>query len=169
MAYHDSDLETILLAVQAKLIADGIFSAASCRIALGRDELMPQPGNASNLFALIYPDAGAIDGGLFDGGGANQVSETTSVTVEVFSLVLLDEGGYDPILLTSETRGVLAKAKAVLKSLSGYMLTAVISAATYDILRNPLRPLARPAVMGLTDTPGSCAVTFEAIFDYDLS
>jgi len=164
MAYSQTDLATVLTAIRARLIAQSVFTSANIRIAFHRPETIPKPGP---LFALVYPADGNFDQPMLDGGGKDQCNESAVFVVEILSAVALDQSGSDEIFLTHATRGVLQSVRLVLKALTAHMLLHPSSGN--EILRHPLLPTNRQMPERDTELVGSIAVTFEALFEWDLT
>lgn len=80
------------------------------------------PPVGGEYFVTVAGGAGQFDDGMQDGGGAEQLMETWTVTVTVYTRVKLDQSGHDDKLLVDTNRGLLRLKRPVLKALVGHDL-----------------------------------------------
>jgi len=162
MARIDSRLDTILLAIIARLIAevDGA-DAASCFLAIDDEQVT---GNADGFILVVSPNGGNFDDGALDGGGQNQATDYFTFSVTVYSTTNLDMGGQDSAALTDTALGLIAKHRDVLQALT-----------VHDLLSgsdNILRDVPMPTTYDFGKSGrGLCYVrqSFKLSFDWNLT
>lgn len=116
MARIDSRLDTILLAIVARLIAQvSGADAASCYLSIDDGEIA---GSADDFVLVVSPHGGSFDDGALDGGGQNVAADYFAFSVTVYSAAMLDENHRDTVGLTDATRGLILKHREVLKALT---------------------------------------------------
>jgi hypothetical protein len=137
MARVDSRLDTILLAIVARLISQvSGANEASCFLTIeAGDELSGAPGD---FLWLVSPMSGSFDDTALDGGGQNVATDYFDFSVTTFSTVMLDMSGQDTKAMADATLGLITKHRAVLKALTVHDLIAVGGAD--NILRDPILP-----------------------------
>jgi len=134
-----SDLTTILLALQNKLITDGIFRDTACWLSLtpelGQDQLGKMPAES---VALIYPMAMPIEQPVVTGGGnETMLVDEGAVQLILYSRIVLDQTLRSTDLLTKPTIGLLSLLKCCIASWSMFDPTREDGNL---ILSEPLRP-----------------------------
>lgn len=167
MARTNDELHTILDRIVARLI-DQLpeVNEANCYYLLEPiGEHLPAPSPADFVYAVAPADHGSFDAGLFDGGGQNQATVDTVITVTIWSMRDLDKLGRDQRFLGDQRLGVMPRAKLVLKALAGHDLT---DDAGNQILAQPLFPQAYHIARQERNL-GSIQLGFSCRFDWDLS
>lgn len=163
MARIDSRLDTILLAIIARLI-DEVDDAdeASCYLAIDEQEIA---GSADNFVLVVSPMSGQFDDGALDGGGQLVATDYFDFSVTGYSTTMLDQTYQDTKALTDATLGLVQLHRDILQALTAHDL---LNTDDENVLRDPILP--RSYEFGRNGR-GLCFVrqVFRLSFDWDLT
>ncbi len=161
-------LPVVLEAVAARLRTELDLNESTCYWMLDREDEDRPPPTGSNFYLTVKPDGGEFDRGLFEGGGPDQLTDSTGVVVTIHTHTQLDRGGRDKQVLLSASAGLLPYLKPVLRALSGHDL--ILSGSGNTCLRELIRPVGYSApVRGNKDRWSRMDVYFALSFDWDMS
>lgn len=164
MARDKGKLDTQLSAIVDRIIDEvSAYDSASCYLSLNPDAL-PAP-NPGDFICVVAPTSGSFDGGLFMGGGVEQVTCEAGVVVKVHSPVQLDETHRDAEFLTNSSLGLIENVRLVMKALTDW---SPVDGSSDDITRDPLSP-ASITFTRQSRSLGGCEVVFHTLMDWDLS
>lgn len=158
-------LDAILAAIVARLIDEipDLCNPATCFESLDPWGL-PAP-NPGNMVFVVAPMSGEFDAAYLEGGGQEQATANTGVTVAIHSPVVLDEPRRDTHFLRNSTHGVLQVARRVLAALTDW--TPKSPGGLDELTRDPLMPAGY--VFQRNDRAmGAMGVQFALSFDWDL-
>ena len=160
MARVDIKPAAIVEAIRLRLInAGAVAHQANCFIAQPDQAFQAPPGDT---WLTLWIDGGQFDPEQADGGVA---TVKASVTVVAWSKVLLDPTGKDAKTLTDATRGLLVVADKVFQALWLHDLQS----GADEILSEPMRPVTLGSPVRPPDEPGSVSLTWEVIFNWEVS
>jgi hypothetical protein len=164
----NTTIDVVLEAIAARLRSELALSEATCYwLIVDRDEQLPPPTSGAT-FITISPDGAEFDASLIDGGGVEQVTTTTGVSVAIHSTLQLDRGGRDKEALLNASKGILPIVLKVLKALTDHDLEVNEDGDT--CLREPLRPTGYSAPQRMLDDKWTrISVYFAVSFDWDLA
>jgi hypothetical protein len=158
-------LPVVLAAVAARLRSQLSLTEATCYWMLDREEPTP---TSKNFFVTIHPDGGNFDEALFDGGGENQLTDSTGIVVTIHTHTQLDRGGRDKEALFQPNKGLLPYMKPVLKALAGHDL--VINDNGDTCLRELIRPVGyKTPLRSHAERWSRIEIYFALSFDWDMS
>jgi hypothetical protein len=161
VSWKRTDLVQVLTAIQARIVSQTSLTSDTCLIAFDGEEPPLNPATSTGMYARVYPEGEDFDQPKMDGGGTLQVEQVARVVVQIHTTQQLDQTGHAKEALMNATRGVLPLVKSVLKALSIHDLID----STDQILLEPMRPLS----MGFNPVDGTCSISFECRFFWDLS
>lgn len=161
---------TILSAVNARLISQvSGLTAANCFIALNPDQTPAPSAAAGGFIVVVSPTSGTFDESMFAGGGGLQLTTNWGLVTKIHDTVVLDPVRKDVIFLTDTTKGILAKATAVLKALVGNGDGwSPLDASNNPMTRDPLVPTGF-SIQRQEDRIGSIEIEWKVLFDWDLT
>lgn len=158
----NTDIATILEAVQQKVIDDGIFDAVYI-------SLQPQPLKypPSDQYVIITPGRQPLDQGSTAGGGRDYNFVKGDLVLTIWSRLILDEVPRDNSYLTNVSLGALRKLKCCINSFQMFDPTNLNE--DY-ILGEPMRfkAIEVPEKTGIPGW-GYCAGVWEMNYTLDLS
>lgn len=160
-------LPDVLEAVAARLRARLSLTEATCYWLTDHEDEDRPPPTSKNFYITIKPDGGEFDRGLFEGGGENQLTDSTGIVVTIHTHTQLDRGGRDKQALFHSTSGLLPYVKPVLKALAGHDL---VLPTGNRCLRELLRPVGySTSKRRAKEHWASVDLYFALMFDWDLS
>ncbi len=161
-------LPVVLQAVVARLRDQLSLSESTCYWMLDREDEDRPPPTGKNFYLTVRPDGGEFDRGLFEGGGPDQLTDTTGIVVTIHTHTQLDRGGRDKQVLFHATAGLLPYLKPVMKALAGHDL--VINGNGDVCLRELIRPVGYSTPTRKQKERWSHTdVYFALTFDWDMS
>lgn len=167
MARINSDLGTVLTAIVTRLVAQSLFTAECCYLAIdGTDDSDIAP-SAGEFVCTVSPLAGNFAEQYLDGGGSLQAADFFDFVIAVYSTVQLDEYDRETKFLTETTLGLLTKLRLTIKAICAHDLLDAVTPTPNNVLRDPILPqgyVFRRIGRGL----GCFKLTCRAAFDWDL-
>jgi hypothetical protein len=144
-------LDAIMTAISTKLVAtDALFVSSQILPTLASDrdiEAMPM----KDQFLAIRPRSFPVDRADRAGGGRSQFAIDGTLDLLFFSRLWAGPVNNDFVAMANATNGVLAKFKAILKSLEQF---SPVNAAGDCILREPMRTVTFDIVPNRTSRQG---------------
>lgn len=108
----NTNLATILQAVESQLISKGGFTNATCFMSLNPDQSLMQP---SDQYIIVTPGPLTVDQRIVTGG--NLLYFTGSFFTTLWSRLALDQTTHDDSFLTDATYGALTTLNSVIGAL----------------------------------------------------
>lgn len=166
MARNASNVDIILQRVRARLI-DQIDCATTATCWITDDPEAVKAGAPGDVWYTVAPGvSGDFSDPHFDGGGQSQALTSTTIAVTIHNIQLFDEIGRGESFYADDTKGMFDLAKPVIKALAGHDLQ---DTSSNEILAQPFFPRGYSVFRDPKTRLGSMQITFDTMFDWDLS
>lgn len=140
-----SDLATVLLAIQLKLINDELYAEEN--VWIKREQEIQDEAYAGDSYAVIVEPSERVDQAYFAGGGHKLDMRRVDVELRVYGRLNVDQYRRGTILVTDADRGLVRRARLVAKALQGIDLAYPNDAGAYVIIvSEPIRAVTIPIV-----------------------
>lgn len=161
MAYAKTKFGTAVVAVRDRLRTALTADAGQCYLSLSDES----PDHEGGVVYRVKPGPCDLSVQHWDGGGREQTTYDSTVEVQIWTRVELDEHDHDDARLTDAALGIYAEVHSVLSALNAHEL---LNTGGDSILREPVQPTSIGDPVPVGDWV-LVSLRFGLMFDWDFS